>query len=939
MNPLRVLSLCLSIFAALGSTLSIFTSPAHAQESPWSISWDEGDMMSVSYQGVPIIWKSTQYVVKPGWLGTYYGDRVEKYKTESKTIDGKQILKVQGKSETFATRYQFTELDDNTLKITFAGQLLKDVPCTGEMNMGFFNANLIQGKSFIATLQDGKTVNGRVPVYPKTMDRAKNNLMPGAKAFTFDSILGKLSIQFTATRPIEFFDARNYSSGWSKTYPMFWAGYVNWPGQMKESKNLKWEMIIKVNPSKNIAASTIAKRLQTTAPAILQTKAIAKGYPKTGQLIVPQPQSIKIESQTILLGQSPHTTIFNATDNRLSRASKRLLDSFAGIASAPPTRSTDDHKTVRIWIAPANTLAPSEAADTSAKWFTTEDGYRLTAKDNGVLIESASMRGAFYGLQTLKQLLRIDQDGFELPAAQIKDWPDLKFRGALFFPAESGYQMDRKLIQNIFAPLKMNTVVIELDKIKWDTQPDIAYPDSISKDKVRELVKLARENFLEPVPLVNVPGHAGWMFNNDQNKDICEDWSAKYALCTKNPKTFETAYAIFDEAIEMFDPKVFHIGHDEVLVPGKFPNPECNYCGDERDETKIFMAFMNRSADYLRTKGIRAMVWSDMMLYKGEAPDATTATSQAAAEYYRSNLPEDIIVGDWHYAAAKDYKSQAIFKKAGADVVGCTWSNPTNIYYFAKEVKKTGNLGTLQTMWCGFFPNEETIKLAFKQFSAHVLSAEYAWGSRKETPDQLPYAAGDIFNKLYTPPTIQTTSGNLIDLNSIATVPHKNWPLPGTGYNLARLPKGEVNLNGYTFLLNDKKLVMLGSSPATPNDAIQSLTISTPNLICNSIALLNAGATNVMPNTKLATMTVTYADNNTETMDLISNQNTSGLIAGKTSTTLKTGWMGRGAQGGRMAMFITDWQNPHPNSPIMSITFTPATRKAGWLLAGLTLLD
>ncbi len=53
---------------------------------------------------------------------------------------------------------------------------------------------------------------------------------------------------------------------------------------------------------------------------------------------------------------------------------------------------------------------------------TRPEGYRLTVHENRILIEGHDDAGAFYGVQTLRQLIRHDQT---VPALTILDWPEM----------------------------------------------------------------------------------------------------------------------------------------------------------------------------------------------------------------------------------------------------------------------------------------------------------------------------------------------------------------------------------------------------------------------------------------------------------------------------------------------------------------------------------
>ncbi len=52
-----------------------------------------------------------------------------------------------------------------------------------------------------------------------------------------------------------------------------------------------------------------------------------------------------------------------------------------------------------------------------------EDGYLLFSDDEHLIVAANSGQGLFYGVQTLRQLLRMSSRGLICPAVGIRDWP------------------------------------------------------------------------------------------------------------------------------------------------------------------------------------------------------------------------------------------------------------------------------------------------------------------------------------------------------------------------------------------------------------------------------------------------------------------------------------------------------------------------------------
>jgi hypothetical protein len=380
-------------------------------------------------------------------------------------------------------------------------------------------------------------------------------------------------------------------------------------------------------------------------------------------------------------------------------------------------------------------------------WFTNSEGYRISVTSNGIVLQASTAQGAFYGLQTLGQLVTSSQGQLSCPAVEIEDWPSLRFRGAHWFPSASGVPMHQRLINNVFSTLKFNSCVIECEAARWDSHPEIAMPNSISKTNLRQIVEDCRARFIEPIPLVNVPGHAQWMFEHNQNSDLLEDPQVRAACCVKNPKTIQFLADVMTECIDVFHPKSFHIGSDEIGQHGLFPNPQCPYCRGETT-TSLIAQNANRLADWLSIRGISTVMWGDMLLAPGDADNAANAKSLDEARQRRALLTKNITIADWHYWHANRHTLD-VFQQDGFHTIASTFSQPEDVFRFSQAAIACGSDGLLQTTWCGFFPDESGMQAAMEQYAAFVLAAEYSWSGRSDPPEKLGYQARKIFLQAY----------------------------------------------------------------------------------------------------------------------------------------------------------------------------------------------
>ncbi len=471
--------------------------------------------------------------------------------------------------------------------------------------------------------------------------------------------------------------------------------------------------------------------------------AAAPEHPPSPLRVIPQPKSLVPGTGAFVWSRnSPWILQAPAPDARLWQAVTEIFGSPNGTFI---TNAASDYQ-LQLGIAGRTTFPTGPH---TPAWATNAEGYFLSVQTNHLLIQSATAQGAFYGLQTLAQLRSTVDDHFHCPAVAVADWPSLTFRGVHWFPSASGVAMDQRLIERVFSAFKFNHCVIQCEAARWDSHPEIAMRNSISKPALRQLVVACRQRFLEPMPLVNLPGHAEWMFRHGQNTNLLEDPQMPYACCVRNPQTVAFLASVLTECLEVFHPQTFHLGFDEITLRGRFPNPDCPFCHDAT-ATTLMTETANHWAGWLAARGVGTVIWGDMLLGPGEAADATSAKTPLEAAGRRTGLAKSITIADWHYVWDADRRSLDTLHHAGFHTLATTWSEPVNIYRFSQAALASGSGGLLQSTWAGFFPDERELTREVNQFAAYILAADYAWSGRAEPPAQLGYAAQAVFLQAYS---------------------------------------------------------------------------------------------------------------------------------------------------------------------------------------------
>ena len=301
------------------------------------------------------------------------------------------------------------------------------------------------------------------------------------------------------------------------------------------------------------------------------------------------------------------------------------------------------------------------------------EGYKLEVAAETIDIASSSAAGAFYALQTLRQLMTAeaftagDVKAVEIPAVKIEDAPLLGYRGTMldvgryFFPVE-----DVKCVLDIMAMHKMNTFHwhltddqgwrIEIDKYPKLTEvgsmrkrtiigkdPNGEYDENTpfdnvphggfyTKEQIREVVEYAAERFITVIPEIEFPGHAvaalasyPWLSCTGEQYEVRQSWDIDdRVFCPGKETTFEFMEGVLAEVVEMFPSEYIHIGGDEC--PTKFWQ-KCPHCAKRMKEEglKTYRQLQGYGIDriekFLEAHG-RHMIGWDEILEAGVTPNS-----------------------------------------------------------------------------------------------------------------------------------------------------------------------------------------------------------------------------------------------------------------------------------------------------------------------------
>ena len=321
------------------------------------------------------------------------------------------------------------------------------------------------------------------------------------------------------------------------------------------------------------------------------------------------------------------------------------------------------------------------------------EGYRLTVNAKGIVISAAAPAGWFYGVQTLFQLLPKEIENktpvknitWKIPYVTIMDKPRFGWRGLMFdvsrhfFTKQEVKQFIDDMVRYKYNLLHLHLTDDEGWRIEikgfprlttvgaWNvkkegyfgTFPTPApnepknYGGFYTQDDIRELVKYAKERFVNILPEVDVPGHSLATVVSYPELSGTPDMAKQYQVRSGeeimdwshgNPPTAmvnntlspvkENVYQFLDQVItqlaDLFPFPYIHLGGDECPKNYWEKDPEVQALMKKEglknmDEVQSY--FEKRVEKLVSAKGKKMIGW-DEILHGGLAPGAAVMSWQ-----------------------------------------------------------------------------------------------------------------------------------------------------------------------------------------------------------------------------------------------------------------------------------------------------------------------
>lgn len=307
-----------------------------------------------------------------------------------------------------------------------------------------------------------------------------------------------------------------------------------------------------------------------------------------------------------------------------------------------------------------------------------DEGYELSVAQNGAVIKANKPAGLFYGVQTFLQLLppQIESKTFvkdvkwEAPAVEITDYPRVVWRGMMLDASRHFFTVDEvksyidKMVKykyNIFhwglsndegwrIEIKSLPKLTSVGAWRVEKQGNFGafskplpdepknYGGFYTQEQVEDVVRYAKERFVDILPEINVPGHSlaiiasypelsctpGANKYNVRAGEPIMDWSRgappiamiDNTLCPANEKVYPFMEKVVAEVAQLFPFEYLHMGGDEAPHNFWAKSPQVQALM-KREGLKtipqVQAYFEKRLEKIVNAKGKKMMGWDELL--------------------------------------------------------------------------------------------------------------------------------------------------------------------------------------------------------------------------------------------------------------------------------------------------------------------------------------
>jgi hexosaminidase len=458
--------------------------------------------------------------------------------------------------------------------------------------------------------------------------------------------------------------------------------------------------------------------------------------------VLPAPKEVHIAEGRMAIKPSTTILISNAEDRTAAETLQEEIHARTGmklaiesVTGAP--RTTGNISLGRLTDRGLRAYLESQGVKTDDELG--NQGYVIRVTDSGVIVAGGSAQGLFYGVQTLRQLLR--EEGGEsantavvasrarvpalhvqlvIPALTIRDWPSMEWRGVSDDISRGPIPTIDYLKMQIrtLAEYKINLLGFNMEHVfDFQTQPLVPPKEAaLSAAEIKEIVEYASKYYITILPEQQGFGHLRQFLNYEIYSDLAERPHGT-VLSPTNPKAYDFIRQVYGEIVPLFPGPFFHIGADETAELGL---GQTKTLAAQQGLGRVYLEHLQKVFEIMQPYHKQLMFWGDIAV---KYPELLTI------------LPKDMIAVPWDYDAKPSYESIITpYTNAGLRVVvapgagnwRAIWpdlgSAYVNIRNFVRDGQKHQAMGVLNTTW-----NDDGESLVDMTWPALVFGAAAGW--------------------------------------------------------------------------------------------------------------------------------------------------------------------------------------------------------------------
>jgi len=368
-------------------------------------------------------------------------------------------------------------------------------------------------------------------------------------------------------------------------------------------------------------------------------------------------------------------------------------------------------------------------------------GYQLEISARGIRLEARDPAGAFYGVMTLRQMLRQVRDA--LPLGRIVDAPDFPARGVML-------DISRDKVPTLETLYALVDLLSEwkINRLELYTEHTFAYQrhrevwaqaSPMTGEDILRLDAYCRSRFVELVPNQNSFGHMNRWLALPRYRHLAEcpqgfrtPWGSMagpFSLSPAVPGSLKLLAELYAELLPHFTSRNFNVGCDETWDLGQ---GRSRALCERKGKGRVYLEFLRGIHRLVRQHGRVMHFWGDIILQHPELV---------------KELPRDVVVLEWGYEADHPFAEHgARFAASGipffvcpgtsswCTIAGRTRNCLANLWAAAVHGLRHGAVGFLNTDW-GDGGHWQYLPVSYLGFAA---GAAYSWAGRANADLDLP---------------------------------------------------------------------------------------------------------------------------------------------------------------------------------------------------------